>query len=106
MLAKDSLITFLRYVDGIVPRRGRTDVFIFGSGAAGETCDDVDLLIVYDQDIISVREALSLRENVATAAQRASIPVDISLLSAAESNGNPFLAEEGCKSLAPWLASH
>lgn len=75
--------------------------FIFGSALTGKEPSDIDLLITYDSKLVSIAQALEVRQLiVAIAREQLAIPVDVSLLSLDEAAETNFVEEESCKPLS------
>lgn len=72
-------------------RRG-TEVWLFGSACDSDTPRDIDILIVYDTDVLSVSEAIAFRARLADQmAAVAGIPAHIVMLNRNELDQTRFL---------------
>lgn len=72
-------------------------VYLFGSCLSSDHPGDIDILIVYDNSIVSIDSALRVRSDLYTLlSQVVNIPCDICLLSEDEVRCNSFIqAEKG-----------
>lgn len=72
-------------------RRG-TEVWLFGSACDSDTPRDIDILVVYDTDALSVSEAIAFRTRLADqVAADGGVPADIVLLNRNEVALTKFL---------------
>lgn len=72
-------------------RRG-TEVWLFGSACDSDTPRDIDMLVVYDTDALSVSGAIACRARLADkVAEDVGVPADIVLLNRNEVAQTKFL---------------
>lgn len=90
----DSITTSLRAIINNTPIIG-VNFYLFGSATISSKANDIDLLIEYDENIISIKEALRLRVEIAQYLdEEYKIPIDICLLSNNESFDTNFIYSE------------
>jgi predicted nucleotidyltransferase len=77
---------------GDAERRG-TEVWLFGSACNSDTPCDIDILIVYDTDVLSMDQAINFRRRLSDLiAEEAGVPADILLLKRTEAAETKFLS--------------
>lgn len=95
-----SITRLLNGTDGLLPLS--ISIYVFGSFPYSPTPSDIDLLIVYGHphtaySIIDFRRKLS-----SFIARELGLNVDTCCLSQVETEGNSFIADEGCILIAPF----
>jgi len=69
--------------------------YLFGSIVHSDHINDIDLLIEYDKNIVSIQRALKLRKEIAKHIKKEfKVAADICLLSSAENNQSQFIIKE------------
>jgi hypothetical protein len=85
----------MRSVQDVVGNEG-VALYIFGSALQTLQPDDLDLLIVYDNRLLSVENALSFRRGLSKSITDAlELPADLVLLSKCEAQQSRFVELEG-----------
>lgn len=74
-------------------------VFVFGSATYSEAPSDFDIAIVYDDQLLDVRAALSIRASIVEALGNLGRPIDAVLLSDREERELQFTTTEGAVAL-------
>lgn len=85
-----------------MPNDSRLEVFLFGSSLIRRSPKDIDLLVVYDQDIIKMSELRRISNSIVERLMdRFRRPIDLVRLSSREAEQNPFISDEGCLRVWP-----
>ncbi|MCY8629383.1 nucleotidyltransferase domain-containing protein [Bacillus spizizenii] len=95
-MEKHLLITLLqKSVKEESVRLDKLKFFLFGSFGRAASPNDIDLLIMYDRDYISIEQILFLRRKIVTYSKEViDIPMDISLLTFIEEKELNFIETE------------
>jgi predicted nucleotidyltransferase len=71
------------------------DLYLFGSALHSNNISDLDLLIIYDSDVINAEIAIGIRKVIREKLQRKlDLIIDITLLSIAEQEQTKFIKSE------------
>jgi len=69
------------------------EVYLFGSLLKTEECNDIDLAIIYDKDLIGIEDTISIRTNINNViSKELELPVEILLLSKEENIQTEFIS--------------